>query len=136
MTRALLQQALMALEIGDSFNPGEARSILRKVLAKPEQEPKPLPGADWTIDIRRRMNGGCSKRKCVCKAEDAPNCIWWDEPGDIPQSVQPAQEPLTLEEIRGLLTSAGYDKSPAQAHVDFVNGLRRGEEAHGIGGKA
>ena len=49
---------------------------------------KPLPGADWTIDIRRRMNYGCSKRKCTCKAENAPNCLWWDEPGDVPKADQ------------------------------------------------
>lgn len=50
------------------------------------QEPvavKPLPGADWTIPMRRMLksvSGGCSKRECRCKPEDAPNCIWWDEP--------------------------------------------------------
>jgi len=61
-----------------------------------EQEPvevKPLPGADWTISMRRILRnvaGGCSKRECRCKPEDAPNCIWWDEPE---QSAQQQSKP-------------------------------------------
>jgi len=57
---------------------------------QPKAEPKPLPGADWTIAMRRMMDSGCSKLECTCKPENAPNCIWWDEPGDRPQ---PKAEP-------------------------------------------
>ena len=51
-------------------------------------------------------------------------------------TAQPAQEPLTREQVRGLLKSAGYDTAPVQGRADFINGLRHGEQAHGIGGKA
>jgi hypothetical protein len=64
--------------------------------SEPKAEPKPLPGADWTITMRRMMDSGCSKKKCTCKPEDAPNCIWWDEPGDRPQ---PKAEPAKAVQI-------------------------------------
>ena len=69
--------------------------------AAPVQEPvKPLPGADWTITMRRMRDFGCSKKKCTCKAGDEANCIWWDEPGDRPEPAsapaEPVQEPVAL----------------------------------------
>jgi hypothetical protein len=87
---------------------------LRKELAElREAEPKPLPGSDWTITMRRMMECGCSKRECTCKPENAPNCIWWDEPGDRPQpKAEPVQEPVAWANSYGLVSIAsggGYD---------------------------
>lgn len=79
-----------------------AENGLRTLIAEMEAgEPKPLPGADWTITMRRMMGSGCAKLKCTCKAGDEKHCIWWDEPGDRP--AQPVEQPLTEDEIYAAL---------------------------------
>lgn len=42
-------------------------------------------------------------------------------------------KPLTSEQTKALMRQAGYDKAHAQAKADFINGLRHGERARGIG---
>lgn len=49
---------------------------------------------------------------------------------------QPAQQPLTREQVKEILTEAGYDSANVQARADFINGIRHGERAHDIGGEA
>jgi len=99
MTKEVLQMALDALQLAVDTTYSDTCLIqFKDAITAIEQalEPKPLPGADWTITMRRMMNAGCSKRKCTCKPEDAENCIWWDEPGDAPQ--QTMQGPLITAE--------------------------------------
>lgn len=47
----------------------------------------------------------------------------------------PAQvpQPLTKEQVKALCAEAGYLSGPVQHRADFINGLRHGERAHGIG---
>ena len=44
----------------------------------------------------------------------------------------PEREPLKAQEVHGLCESAGY-LTGDEAKADFINGLRHGEMAHGIG---
>lgn len=49
------------------------------------------------------------------------------------QAQQAEAKPLTSEQTKALMRQAGYGKAHAQAKADFINGLRHGERAHGIG---
>ena len=51
-----------------------------------------------------------------------------------PQPV--AREPLTPERVKEIVRGAGYDQCgiPDTERAAFINGLRHGEVAHGIGG--
>ena len=48
-----------------------------------------------------------------------------------PQPVK--REPLTRDQVKAMLAEAGYKGAAAQHRADFINGLRHGERAHGIG---
>lgn len=43
--------------------------------------------------------------------------------------------PLTREQVKAIVAEAGYDEDdvPLQSKADFINGIRHGEAAHGIG---
>jgi hypothetical protein len=47
-------------------------------------------------------------------------------------AAQPAPAPLTRERIKEICAEAGYATANVQARVDFINGIRHGEAAHGI----
>ena len=52
------------------------------------------------------------------------------------EDTQPAKrEPLTRDQVKAMLAEAGYKGAAAQHRADFINGLRHGERAHGIGGQ-
>ena len=51
------------------------------------------------------------------------------------QAPQPvAREPLTPERVKEIVRGAGYDQCgiPDTERAAFINGLRHGEQAHGI----
>lgn len=48
------------------------------------------------------------------------------------EALRAERQPLTAEQVRGLMREAGYSDAPAQSKADFINGLRHGERAHGI----
>ena len=50
-------------------------------------------------------------------------------------SAQPKRQPLTRERVKQIMEENGYDMASPQERSDFVNGLRHGESAHGIGAK-
>lgn len=55
--------------------------------------------------------------------------------GTLPVYDRPEQHrPLTREQVKGLMTEAGYDTASPQERADFINGIRHGEAAHGIKG--
>ena len=59
----------------------------------------------------------------------------WSQP--TPQPTQPvAREPLTPERVKEIVRGAGYDQCgiPDTERAAFINGLRHGEQAHGIKG--
>lgn len=46
---------------------------------------------------------------------------------------QPEQrKPMTREQVKGLMKSAGYDMAKPQEWADFINGIRHAERHHGI----
>jgi len=47
----------------------------------------------------------------------------------------PRREPLPREQVKQILREAEYDTATAQERADFINGIRHGEAAHGIGEK-
>ena len=54
-----------------------------------------------------------------------------------PQPTQPvARERLTPERVKEIVRGAGYDQCgiPDTERAAFINGLRHGEQAHGIKG--
>jgi len=103
----------------------QALQIISDIGQEIDAEPKPLPGADWTVTMRRMMDSGCSKKNCTCKPENAPNCIWWDEPGDRPQpKAEPVQDGLrkaaqmaleAIEELRYSSSTFKADKLSVEA---------------------
>ena len=92
---------------------GFARAIEKAVVKntrKELDEKNPLPGADWTIPMRRMMTGGkCSKRECKCKAGDEESCIWWDKP----EEVQTTKEQLVIPQ--------GWKLVPIEPTVAMLN---------------
>lgn len=48
-----------------------------------------------------------------------------------PPAAQPAV-PLTRERVKEICADAGYGMTSIQARLDFINGIRQGEAAHGI----
>ena len=51
----------------------------------------------------------------------------------IDNAAAPTREPLTRERVRQMVQHLGYDKATMQERADFINGIRAGENAHGIG---
>lgn len=45
-----------------------------------------------------------------------------------------ALAPLGRDTVKAVMSEAGYIHVSAQSKADFINGLRHGEKAHGIGG--
>jgi len=95
---------ILNAELSEWHHPDRSKAELNELAALRAQEPaKPLPGADWTVTMRRMMDRGCSKRKCTCKPEDAPGCIWWDEPGDRPSPVPQPVNQMLLTALKNAL---------------------------------
>jgi len=62
-----------------------------------------------------------------CSIEQAWNCLL-----DAAPTPPSQRKPLTREQVKGMLTDAGYDTANLQARWDFRNGVQQCEAAHGI----
>lgn len=48
-------------------------------------------------------------------------------------ALRPQAVPMTPEQVRAVMTEAGYDDAKAQARADFISGIRHAEQHHRIG---
>ena len=77
---------------------------------------------------------------CIAdKSGDRPFAKAWEPLYTTPQPTQTqpvAREPLTPERVKEIVLGAGYDQCgiPDTERAAFINGLRHGEQAHGIKG--
>ncbi len=56
-----------------------------------------------------------------------------DHMRDYARAALSARKPLTSEQVKALKGDYGYSLAPVHAQADFINGIRCGEKAHGIG---
>jgi hypothetical protein len=124
-------------------------SELRKFRIKPEQEPE-LGGHDvfFPIGITRPTAEEVSRKpeqEPVAWKLESGQAIWFGRtdpeaasalPPDVTMTplytTPPQRQPLTSEQVKALLTEAGYDTATLQERADFITGMREAEAAHGI----
>ena len=71
-----------------------------------------------------------TKSRNGCYQDDELQVMWWAWQA---RSALSARKPLTSEQVKALKCEYGYSLAPVQAQADFINGIRCGEKAHGIG---
>ena len=56
-------------------------------------------------------------------------CTFFPEQGTKLYPPPPKRKRLTREQVREMMTEAGYDTASSQERADFINGIRHGEAA-------
>ena len=132
------------------------RSRLKMLSMTLAEAPAPAPVAQCACKDRPadkcpgQWEPGCDLGASEAHAKTAPAPVaprggsripswaekWMPRP-TIPAARAPvAQQPLSRDAVKAILTEAGYDTVNVQGRCDFIAGLRHGESAHGITGNA
>ena len=103
-----------------------------------------LAPAPVALTIRQRQRQPGTPEFWLRAALDCKAWIWDEDQREMAEAsldddatpAPVAQQPLSLDAVKAILTEAGYDTVNVQGRCDFIAGLRHGEAAHGITGNA
>ena len=121
-------------------------SLARAVLAKwgqPAHAGEPFGYFHQLLNHEGKGNGvwlGAAERKVVEQAhtpgETSEEIVALYTTPQPTQTQPVAREPLTPDRVKEIVRGAGYDQCgiPGTEREAFINGLRHGEQAHGIKG--
>ena len=113
----------------------EAISAARAALSQPAPSPQPAVPVVSDEQIRKTVES-IQDPGTVAAFHNGYYTLTPDELRRAILALRPAVEPMTPEQMRAILTEAGYDDANVQARADFINGARYGERHHGITAKA